>query len=354
MAFSGLAAGDAICRSRAGAAGLDNAQNFVALLSDSTDDAYCRLHGVSGTVLFSCGQRTLPNKTGPWVNTRGENLAESLSAMVSPTYWTYRPIRYDEFGNAVNSRYFTATSFRATLNGFGVTCGDWTERSNAIVSAGGTNATAGGIFGVGGSECSTELPIACFEVGPGPSLEPESPQGSLVFLTDAQGNGNLGGWPGASGATGIDAADAICRASATAAKLPLPDDFIAWISDDTFDAADRFEYQGPWYRTDGVLVAQDFAELTGGNLKAPMNLTESGVYVNGRSAWTGSWPSGLALPENCRNWTSGSTDDSGRSGISSFTDAFSNYFQYQCDRDQLGLYCLHNVDIDPIFVADFE
>ena len=51
----GVAAADEICQARATVAGLANSGNFVAWLSTTTDDAYCRLHGFSGKKSANCG-----------------------------------------------------------------------------------------------------------------------------------------------------------------------------------------------------------------------------------------------------------------------------------------------------------
>lgn len=53
--LSGLAAADRICRQRATAAGLAEADQFVAWMSDSNDDAYCRVHGLPGKRSANCG-----------------------------------------------------------------------------------------------------------------------------------------------------------------------------------------------------------------------------------------------------------------------------------------------------------
>ena len=45
--MTGLAAGDEICRTRAAATGIADATSYVAFLSDETNDAYCRLHGLT-------------------------------------------------------------------------------------------------------------------------------------------------------------------------------------------------------------------------------------------------------------------------------------------------------------------
>lgn len=351
---SGLAAGDAICQARAGAAGLDNAAGFVALLSDSADDAYCRLHGLSGKIEDSCGLGTLPTDAGPWINTRGENLAEKLPLITASSYQTYRPLRYDEFGNAVDSRFFTGTGADGAVRDANDTCSDWTSTMGAGVNNGSTNATAGGLFGVGSAGCNESLPLACFEAGPGDELEPESPQGSLAFVTRETDTGNLSSWPDAGGAVGIQAGDEICQAAASAVNLPRPDGFIAWLSTDATDARDRFTYQGPWYRPDGVLVAKDLAELTSGNFNAPINLTERGDYLSNTTVWTGTTASGTAQPDTCQNWTSDSNGVDGFTGTAYRTDSFSTAFLIACDFQFARLYCIQNVDSNLIFEDGFE
>src|SRR6188768_570424 len=68
---TGLAAGDAICQARASAASLPNPSGYRAWLSDSTDDAYCRIHMLTGKLSANCGQPTLPASAGPWRRTDG-------------------------------------------------------------------------------------------------------------------------------------------------------------------------------------------------------------------------------------------------------------------------------------------
>jgi hypothetical protein len=68
-AGTGLEAADAICQSRAEAGGLNG--TFRAWLSDDDDDAYCRIHGLSGKKAENCGQGSLPDFAGNWVRTDG-------------------------------------------------------------------------------------------------------------------------------------------------------------------------------------------------------------------------------------------------------------------------------------------
>lgn len=59
----GIAASDAICVTRAAAANLLDPQSFVVLLSDSNENAHCRLYGFGGKNSANCGQATLPKVT---------------------------------------------------------------------------------------------------------------------------------------------------------------------------------------------------------------------------------------------------------------------------------------------------
>ena len=89
---------------------------------------------------------------------------------------------------------------------------------------------------------------------------------------------------------------------------------MAWLSDSSASPATRFARStGPYRRVDGVTIVYNWADLTGGALAAPINVTETGAQggVNAR-AWTNTLPSGAARPSasHCRNWT----DDNGPDG----------------------------------------
>jgi hypothetical protein len=62
-----------------------------------------------------------------------------------------------------------------------------------------------------------------------------------TFVTAQNGNGNIGGWAGATG-TGLAAADALCNAKALAQSLPGT--YVAWMSDATNDAYCRVHSDG--------------------------------------------------------------------------------------------------------------
>lgn len=353
---TGLAAGDAICQARADAAGLSNADNFIALLSDSNDDVYCRLTGFSGKKADMCGQASLPIDAGPWVNIWGENFAAALPEMLAPNLQVYRPLNYDEFGDTVNSRYYTGSGSSGEYPSFPRSCDDWSTSAGGgtLATTASTNTNGSGIFSVGLNSCGFNLRLACFETIAGDSLFPESPSGSLAFVTNEAGDGDLSSWPSAGGEVGIDAADRVCQTAAMDAGLPEPEAFIAWISDDKIDAFDRFAYSGPWSRQDGVIVAHSLIELTSGQLNAPNNLTENMTYFGNRGVWTGTDDFGIGAPENCQNWQSNNENETGINGSAYHTTNFSDQFNTGCNFRFAHLYCFHNIALDLIFKNGLE
>jgi hypothetical protein len=118
-------------------------------------------------------------------------------------------------------------------------------------------------------------------------------------------------------AQGLTAADEVCNNLAQAASLPGT--FTAWLSDTGVNAADRVDQTGPWVRRDGVLVASSFSQFTSGDLDAPINVTETGQYLNGEYAWTASSNSGTALAENCSGWTNDTAGSSGGRSLPTYT-----------------------------------
>ena len=121
-----------------------------------------------------------------------------------------------------------------------------------------------------------------------------------VFVWSTTHSGNLKTAGG--GATGLEGADNICNDLAQAANLPGT--FTAWLSDSTADAKDRVTQSVvPYNRTDGVRVADNFADLTDcGNpdcLQAPIDRNEFGVQPGLKFAFTGTGPTGDKLGPFC-------------------------------------------------------
>jgi len=306
--FAGLAAGDAICQAIAGRANLGNSGAYRAWLSDSSNDAYCRLSGLSGKVSAKCGQAVLPADAGPWQRTDGQPFAGTIGELAAGVVYTVANL--DQSGAFVPG---------GTLAAGTDTSGGWSQGSYPA--------------------CSTLVRLSCFESGAGPDLAPSTAKGVPAFVTDATGSGDLSSWPDAGENTGLAAADEICRTAAANAGLYAPAFYRAWLSATGANVASRITGGGPWVRLDGIEIASSHAALTGGLLEEPFNVTESRQYV-GALAWTGSSLSGVVTANTCVGWKSSGSGDKGMSGVPD-----NRAFQWtqggdiSCDASQ-HLYCV--------------
>lgn len=199
--------------------------------------------------------------------------------------------------------------------------------------------------------------LACLERIAGPELPQLTRSGRLAFVTSVEGTGDFSSWPDAEeGLAGLDAADSVCRNLAASAGLPFEESFKAWLSDDSMDAIDRFEHDGPWVRIDGVPIAQNKEDLVSGSLFSSIEVTELGDYASDSdvfSAWTGSDSSGQAHARNCSSWTDGTEKGLGLVGVSVGSGhQWTSYFSDYCNVSR-SLYCLS--DIKPmVFANRFE
>jgi hypothetical protein len=149
----------------------------------------------------------------------------------------------------------------------------------------------------------------------------------VVFATSSTHNGDLGG---------LAAADELC--SDLAAGAGLDGAFKAWLSAPGEPAAERLSHaDGPYVRTDGRRVADDWDDLVDGKLAARIDRDEDGAQVSG-DVWTGTRASGQAADATC-----GGFDTSGDLGICGSTGAtggaWSDSNQPFCT-SALRLYCL--------------
>lgn len=122
----------------------------------------------------------------------------------------------------------------------------------------------------------------------------------------------------------MKSADDICRQLAAAAGLAHASTFTAWLSDSKSSAASRLFYsEGSYARPDGVLLARNTEQLVSGQLEAPPNVTETGMQLEGGASWTGTLPTGEAVPgaEHCNDWTSDSLSVTGHFGLVGATDS---------------------------------
>ncbi len=330
---TGLTAADAVCNAEASAAGLPG--TYVAWLSDATSDAYCRVHQLTGKKATNCGVGALPATAGPWVRTDAARTpaAPTIDKLLAPTRQTFYPVTYRANGlDAVGTApqlVFTGTGDTGELSG--TACSDWTTTAG--------NAAMGDILGGGTAwtdqgtdpSCGTSGRLRCVEVaaGSGPALPSRHPANAKrAFVTSVSGNGVLGSWPDAQGATSISAADAICQSRARAAGYANAASFEAWASSSSTSATSRLTYSGPWYRPDGIEVSPSESStppgLISGRIAAPLYQTELNTYLPGDattgSVWTGTWYYGsyYGSSGSCVGWLS--TSSSAVVGRTDFAD----------------------------------
>ena len=198
---------------------------------------------------------------GPWMRTDGNPFADTIDKLVgyANNGQVFTPPQYDENHNLVASAsIFTATYQDGTKNTdfSNTTCVDWSSNASAFVWVGDSSSTSQQWTSAAGGNCSITNHLICMQTGVGPALPSRSiPAGAKqVFITSDFHDANLSGWPGAVG-SGIAAGDAICQDRATTKGLPNANKFKAWLSDGSTDAITRLTFNGPWYRLDGIKVA---------------------------------------------------------------------------------------------------
>jgi hypothetical protein len=118
----------------------------------------------------------------------------------------------------------------------------------------------------------------------------------IVFATSGQYVGNNIG--------GIAGADTRCQNRAAASILPAVSArrFRAWISTQASAVRDRLVHGTAAYRMpSGTIVANDWTDLTDGNLQEGIDEDENGAAADGQ-AWTGTNADGTNGPNECDAW----------------------------------------------------
>jgi hypothetical protein len=285
--LGGLAGADAICRTRALAAGLSG--TYVAWLSTSTVNAIDRLASASGWVRVD-GR--------PVFNTRADIVAGASQ---------YRPTM-NEFG-ATSEDQFLHTGTAGNGTATGTLCLDWSTTIGAGVAAG-RNRFSGRQWTNGSTNsCAGASPIYCFGVDrQGAAYTPASTN-RKAFLSNSLFNPS----------TGLAAADALCQADATAAGLSGT--FLAMLATATASAQSRFNLLGaPWVRVDEVVMAPTPLQFfTSPYWAAGMNMfAGGGIAVSNSAAFSGASTPSIAgtFGSTCTDWTvntgvafGGNTDD---------------------------------------------
>ncbi|HSE11386.1 MAG TPA: hypothetical protein VLB69_02015, partial [Rudaea sp.] len=316
----------------------------------------------------NCGLSELPVGAGPWLRADDVPFADAIGSALGNNV-VYSTLHVDESGNPLLASFesFTATDRDGTfLTKFdnNADCERWTttqplQTFGSAPALGSTLASSGDwTFDEHGAGCSTHQRLTCLQKGPAPALSGHARPGHReAFLTSANVTGNLGG---------IAGADATCRSAAAAAHLHQPDSFKALITSAALGSniIDRFEFDGPWYRRDGLIFAHSKAELIGGAVTLPLNVTETGAYSGIAVALTGARPDGTPSGHDCDNWSQDSLASPARGALANTIAFYGNV------RDWLGpadvscisapapgdwprkLFCLSDSDV--VFHGEFD
>jgi len=134
-----------------------------------------------------------------------------------------------------------------------------------------------------------------------------------AFITSTTYTGNLGGLAGA---------DAKCQARAAA--VGLKGVYLAWISDSTGSPATRFvRSNAPYIRVDGVVIANNWADLTDSSIANVLNRDEFGNTLSPyQYPYTNTSANGYqasASGYSCTNWTT--TSGSAWFGCNDYLDS---------------------------------
>ena len=169
-----------------------------------------------------------------------------------------------------------------------------------------------------------------------------------VFVTSSKHSGDLKTSGG--GATGLEGADNICNLRAQ--EGGLPGTYTSWLSDSTTDAKDRVTQSSvPYRRTDGVLVADDFADLTDCTnpfcLQASIDIDEIGGFVSVEAVWTGTNTVGTVVAgRTCNDWTATGQNPGGRVGFTGqLNKDWTSNVNFGCNplpQFRLHLYCMQD------------
>lgn len=338
---AGLAAGDAACQFRAQTVGLDG--TYVAWLSDATNDAYCRVHGLTGKRANNCNQAALPVAAGPWVRIDGLPFADTIDQLTAGNPKVFSPPILTEINTLAPLTFHSNSNSDGTLITVPATntCTNWTSTIGNMTYGG--SRTTGTFWSSWGNEfCSTSSGLLCVEIGQAAiALTFPAITAKRAFVTSTTHVANFGADAAANGQVGVLAADAICQARATAATLPNPTLYKAWVSDGALSAAGRFTAVGPWSRIDGLVIATSMTDLLDGRLGTTLDVDETGAHVAGVQAWTSTTSTGINAGATCANWTAGA-GTLGFVGRANNSDGhWTRDAQVDCGTPQ-RLYCFEN------------
>jgi hypothetical protein len=161
----------------------------------------------------------------------------------------------------------------------------------------------------------------------------------IVFVSSMLHDGNFGG---------LEGADSFCTELANQAGLE--GSFMAWLSTAQVGPASRMtHFMGPYHLPTGVLIANNWIDLTDGVLAHPIDSDEFGELppaagiCQGQEVWSNSNPDGTPLTQlDCQGWTSAavsSTSNAGQWSETMFPWSASGCVSITC-AEMVPLYCV--------------
>jgi len=276
-ALGGLMGADAICATRAGAAGLPG--TYVAWLSTGSVDAVGRLGSARG-----------------FIRTDGKPFADQPADIAANQI--FNALHLDETGADVGSvSVWTGTLKEGT--DAPQTCTGWTVDSGSgqIGSSQGGPATWTQL--ASNPSCGQSNRLYCFGVDKTTTeVTPTVTNGKLAFISNGTINPSNG--------TGIAGADTMCNTEATT----LPGSYKALLASTTASAISRFTPGNVYVRRDGTRIGDYDTLAAGGTLESGIWQRPTGVYLSSFAdvVWTGaSTPSTVgSAASTCGNFASGS------------------------------------------------
>jgi hypothetical protein len=343
--LTGIDAADSICRNVAQDAKLPNPSDFIAWKSNSIDDFWCRIQGLTGQRSSGCNAMVRPGSTraGPWLRLDGRPFAPQLTELTQ-TNLPHLPVLFNQHGDPLPHDLS-----QSLHRGFGFihfswnSCEEWTSAShqfNSTVGSALANTVHWQFYTQ--SSCGMSRRLMCLQAGPAEPLDLQPPVGNMAFVSSAAMTGDISDHPSANGLSGLDAADEICRNAATQEDLRYASTFKAFLAEPGQHIADRFEHTGPWHRSDGILFLPSINHPSDDHRPdGPLVFDETGYTPGPVGVWSNVSPETyVGLENDCDGWLSDNPNDQGGGGRVGFArNTWTAGMDVSCDSLR-HLYCL--------------
>lgn len=254
--LGGLVGADAICATRASAAGLPG--TYVAWLSTGSVDAVGRLASARG-----------------FIRTDGAPFADQPADIAANQI--FNALHLDETGADVGSvSVWTGTEEDGTAAA--ATCTNWTVTSGSGRIGSSQGGAAAWTDLASSPSCGQSNRLYCFGIDKTTTeVTPTVTNGKLAFISNGTINPSNG--------TGIAGADTMCNTEA----VSLPGSYKALLASTTASAISRFTPGNVYVRRDGTRVGDYDTLAAGGSLESGIWQRPTGLYLESFSdvVWTG-------------------------------------------------------------------